>query len=61
MTCVVLFWILTHFLLAWLGMKVAELYVQPWALGAVIGLVFHLPGVLVLWALLAIVDPPKSE
>lgn len=45
-------WILTHVLMAWLGMTIAEHYGQPWALGATVGLVFHLPGILVLWGVL---------
>ncbi len=60
MTCALFFYLLTAALMGFLGAKLARHYGQPWPLGSVIGVVFHLPGLLVLWLALALLGGPKG-
>ena len=54
MLCGLLFYLLTAILLSYAGARLAEHYGQPMLVGAVVGLVFHLPGLIVLWVLLVL-------
>lgn len=57
----ILAYLLTAIILAYVGAKIAEHYGHSGVLGAAVGLVFHLPGILVLWVLFALQGGRSAE